>query len=172
MTDALHVRAIELRMLMGMIAKVSKQAFEQHLTSLNIDLSGLQFGIMHTLEEEPMTISELSRRFSLDPSTLVPTIDALERKGLVNRDRDPNDRRRIPITLTDAGHELLERLPLTSETDPLYVSLQNMGKDAADTLIKLMRELVTNLPEGDELIQSVNTRFNVFCAKLEQKPKK
>jgi DNA-binding MarR family transcriptional regulator len=33
----------------------------------------------------------------LDPSTLVPAVDALERKGLAMRGQDPNDRRRNPL---------------------------------------------------------------------------
>ena len=46
---------------------------------------------------EPLTSSELSRKFQVDPSTLVPTVNGLEKRGLIYRTRDTNDRRRQPF---------------------------------------------------------------------------
>lgn len=44
--------------------------------------------------------------------TVSQTLITLESKGLVRRDRCPNDRRAIVLALTDAGREMLAQDPL------------------------------------------------------------
>jgi DNA-binding MarR family transcriptional regulator len=52
---------------------------------------------------------ELGGRMGLDPSGLVGAIDQLEDMGLVERRRDPADRRRNAVGLTDEGTATLRR---------------------------------------------------------------
>ncbi|MCR6485568.1 MarR family winged helix-turn-helix transcriptional regulator [Amycolatopsis sp. OK19-0408] len=50
---------------------------------------------------------ELGATLGIDKSTLVRIVDDLERRGLVNRRRAPEDRRAYEIVLTDAGEQRL-----------------------------------------------------------------
>lgn len=50
---------------------------------------------------------ELASFLSLDPSQVVPLVDELEAKGLVERMADPRDRRANVVQATDAGLKLL-----------------------------------------------------------------
>src|SRR3546814_10986237 len=43
--------------------------------------------------------------------TVSQTVGALERKGLVERTGDPDDRRLVRLSLTEAGHAMLGRAP-------------------------------------------------------------
>ncbi|MDQ1129623.1 MarR family winged helix-turn-helix transcriptional regulator [Microbacterium sp. SORGH_AS_0888] len=52
------------------------------------------------------TQRELSEFLQLDPSQIVALIDALETRGLVTREPDPNDRRANILMCTDAGRVL------------------------------------------------------------------
>jgi len=61
--------------------------------------------------EEPMPVRELSARMGLDASTVTRLVDGLARDGLAGRARDEGgDRRRVFVSLTDAGRELADRL--------------------------------------------------------------
>jgi DNA-binding MarR family transcriptional regulator len=57
-----------------------------------------------------MTAGQLARLFHLDAAT-VSTLQRLEKKGLVQRRRDPRDRRRASLGLTALGREI-DALPL------------------------------------------------------------
>ncbi|MFL6170443.1 MAG: MarR family winged helix-turn-helix transcriptional regulator [Ornithinibacter sp.] len=66
-----------------------------------------QYLVMLALwEDEPLRVSELADRLSLEPATLSPLLKRLEAGGLVTRRRDPCDERAVAITLTPAGRRL------------------------------------------------------------------
>jgi DNA-binding MarR family transcriptional regulator len=53
---------------------------------------------------------DLSKLLALDPTTVVTVIDELERRGFVERRRNPADRRRYSLILADSGREALGAL--------------------------------------------------------------
>ena len=57
-------------------------------------------------EQDSPTVSELGERLNLDSGTLTPLLKRLEAAGLVQRQRDPQDERRVRIALTSAGQAL------------------------------------------------------------------
>ena len=59
--------------------------------------------------EEPLSVTELSRRLELDPATLSRLLRRLEAAGLVRRDRNPADERSLAVALTPRGRDLRTR---------------------------------------------------------------
>jgi DNA-binding MarR family transcriptional regulator len=57
----------------------------------------------------PGTQHEIARLLGKAPGIVVAVVDQLERNGLVERNRDPRDRRRSRVTLTAAGTAALAR---------------------------------------------------------------
>jgi DNA-binding MarR family transcriptional regulator len=57
--------------------------------------------------EEGISQQKLGERLTLEPSGIVPTIDELEAQGLLERRRDPEDRRRYALYLTPDGQAKL-----------------------------------------------------------------
>lgn len=57
-----------------------------------------------------MTLNDLAEQLLLKPHTAVELVDRLEEKGLVRRERDDQDRRRVFLTLTAPAEAVLETL--------------------------------------------------------------
>jgi DNA-binding MarR family transcriptional regulator len=57
----------------------------------------------------PATAAELARSEQITPQAMSATIAALERRGLVERQPDPNDGRRAITSVRPAGRKLLRR---------------------------------------------------------------
>ncbi|MBU2333142.1 MAG: MarR family transcriptional regulator, partial [Gammaproteobacteria bacterium] len=72
----------------------------------------VQLMILQVLASEgQLTASDLSRRVSLTAATLSGQIDRLEERGLLQRQRDEQDRRRQWLLLSDSGRALLQQAP-------------------------------------------------------------
>ncbi|GAB4114482.1 MAG: hypothetical protein Fur005_42810 [Roseiflexaceae bacterium] len=69
------------------------------------------FSQMRTLEmlrERPWALSDLAARHHVAASTMSRTVDSLVERGLIERQTAADDRRKIVLTLTDAGVAMLD----------------------------------------------------------------
>lgn len=57
--------------------------------------------------EGPATSAELARSAQISPQSMGTTIATLTERGLVRRDRDPGDGRRVVLSVTRDGRKLL-----------------------------------------------------------------
>lgn len=82
-------------------------------------LTGLtlpQLIVMQTLREEgQMTPGALSKQVVLTQATVTSILDRLEKKNLVLRERGSEDKRKVWISLTDDGVELMKGAPATRQ---------------------------------------------------------
>ena len=63
--------------------------------------------VLTALRAEPMrTQVALAKTISADKTRLIPVLDDLQRRGLIEREPDPADRRVRLLALTDAGRDL------------------------------------------------------------------
>jgi DNA-binding MarR family transcriptional regulator len=75
-----------------------------------IGLTYPQYLVMLVLWETPSrTVGELGAALHLDSGTLTPLLKRLEANGLVDRMRDPDDERRVIVTLTPDGKALKKK---------------------------------------------------------------
>jgi len=81
-----------------------KHAHQHGFSTTQFMVLGL---VERSREGEPCTISSLAAKLGLDPATVVRTIDSLEKRGLVERKRDKQDRRQVFIIFTESGHQSL-----------------------------------------------------------------
>lgn len=85
------------------------------------NISGPQLMCLHELlDHDGMTVSQLSKEIFLSPSTVVGILDRLEKQELVKRVRSEEDRRKVMLSVTQAGRQLVEDAP-----PPLHNALQD-----------------------------------------------
>jgi DNA-binding MarR family transcriptional regulator len=61
-------------------------------------------------EQDGVNVKDLSKQLLLDSSSLTGHLDRLEKRGLVLRQDDPEDRRAVRVFLTEKGRQLKEQL--------------------------------------------------------------
>jgi MarR family transcriptional regulator, organic hydroperoxide resistance regulator len=83
----------------------------------------------------PMAVGDISARLRLDSGTVTPLLKRLEHVGLVTRERDGHDERRVLVRLTPEGTALRER----AATVPARIFSQ-LGMAPAE-LVRLRDEL-------------------------------
>jgi DNA-binding MarR family transcriptional regulator len=154
-----HRQAIEARILMMMLIKVSARSTEHFLETNQCNVTALQLGVLRALSHKQLTLSELSKNFTLDPSTLVPVVDALEGKGYVQRQRDPHDRRRVPLMLTDEGSALLYDAMRAMDVDPVVAAIEGMGAEQRDVFLETLRAIMTQVPDGVSMMAEMQERI-------------
>jgi DNA-binding MarR family transcriptional regulator len=74
------------------------------------DLSLTQLRVLGILRDRRLRVTDLAAYLGLDKSTLSGLIDRAERRGLLARGKNPDDRRVVEVYMTSAGKELFERL--------------------------------------------------------------
>ncbi|MCP5094170.1 MAG: MarR family transcriptional regulator [Chloroflexi bacterium] len=147
-SENLYPIAVEIQTYAALLLKFFNAALEERLRTHGEKISGLQHGVLRMLLFESLTISEISQRLGLTPSTLVRSVDSLERKGLTQRGSDPHDRRRHPVSITNKGRALMTAVPVIGITDPTLLALEKHGIESAAQLRDLLRELIKEFPEG------------------------
>jgi len=121
---------------------------EAHLAP--VDLDGRGYSILSIIEsDDPGSQQEIARLLGKAPALVVSAIDELEARGLVERTRDPQDRRRSRVTLTAAGRRTLRRAHQLAD-EAVATLLPGLDADELDELRALLaRGLgVTTAGEG------------------------
>lgn len=98
-----------------MVGQALEEIADTRLEPSGVDAIG--YCILATLSvDSPPTQHELARLMGKAPGVIVAEIDHLEAGRLVQRNRDPQDRRRSRVTLTDAGTEVLASADQVADT--------------------------------------------------------
>ncbi|GAB4580776.1 MAG: MarR family transcriptional regulator [Anaerolineales bacterium] len=110
------------------------------------DLTQVQYYALLRLQAGPKPLRQLSKELLCDPSNITRVAGILERKGLIIRVGDENDRRVTLAKLTSNGEQLISQL---EQTHTAYVQ-QRMGMLTAEeraSLANLLNKLNNGLRE-------------------------
>lgn len=90
-------------------------------------VTALQYTALSVLERRPtMSASDLARASFVRAQSTADLVAALTRRGLIERSVDPNNRRRLLISLTEEGYAFL------AEYDPLVAELEEQMLNGLD----------------------------------------
>jgi DNA-binding MarR family transcriptional regulator len=113
-----------------------------------IKLTRLEYSILHILcneSSEDTTITSISELMNVEPPTLVSAIAKLERKKLISKARDPNDRRRMPLRITPAGRTLARKI-LEPMNRSFAKAFSRIGEQKTRLFLSLLQEIIMNRP--------------------------
>jgi MarR family transcriptional regulator for hemolysin len=98
------------------------------------------------LEQGDINQLELGQRAGIPATTMVSALDGLEQRELIRRSRDPQDRRKYYIGITDSGRILLNRL-LPAIHDAAHQSMSGISTNDLETFWRVLLRIESNLSE-------------------------
>lgn len=97
-----------------------------------------------------MDSSTLAAECGVAKGTMTGMVTTLEKRELVVRGRDEHDRRRIEVSLTDAGLELISGLYPRFNSGLETTLTTGLSAQEQQTLSSLLRRIITNADESPQ----------------------
>lgn len=100
-------------------------------------------GILYELSKNPngVTPGELSERLAVGSGRIGNALKSMEEKGAIERKADPEDHRKVLVTLTYKGKEFINQLQKQFEERLDYV-IDKFGEEKFEEYLRLSHEFV------------------------------
>jgi DNA-binding MarR family transcriptional regulator len=95
------------------------------------------------------TSGQIAREVSLSQATVTTILDRLEKKGLLTRVRSTEDKRKVIVTLTNAGTMALSKAP-TLLQESFINAFNKLDSDEQDSMLSTLQH-VASMMNADEL---------------------
>lgn len=132
MPDATDESVTKIERLLRHVAFIIKKRGRDIL--IDFGITSPQFNALLTLREHPkMTMGELCEKLFLACSTATDLIDRMEKNGLLERNRDTEDRRVIRLSTSEKGQQVINEVIVARRR---YVAsmLEKLTHEEADQL--------------------------------------
>lgn len=104
-----------------------------------------QFGVLEVLHHlGPMCQNEIGAKLLKSGGNMTLVIDNLEKRRLVQRQRNPQDRRMMNVSLTQAGEALISKI-LPGHVQAITEEMSVLSPEEQETLGELCRKLGKNV---------------------------
>jgi DNA-binding MarR family transcriptional regulator len=90
-----------------MVGRTKRMRVPDELAGMNLAPRHLSL-FAYLLFDGPLGVNELAERLEVTPATVSLMVGELSRKGVLDRDEDPADRRRAIVSLADAHREAID----------------------------------------------------------------
>ena len=98
--------------------------------------------VIHFVGRNPsITVSELLAILKITKQSLSRVLGQLVREGFIHQDQDPEDRRKRPLTLTDAGRDL-ERRVSQDQRRRIAHAYRDAGPDAVAGFRQVLLDMI------------------------------
>jgi MarR family transcriptional regulator, organic hydroperoxide resistance regulator len=132
---------------LGLLVRSTHRAFVRALATelAPHGISNAEWSALRVLwRSDPPTQVELAEQLAVEKASVTPVLAGLERKGLVRRGRDAEDRRKTPIHLTARGRALeAALLPLGAQVNARAEA--GLGARDRATLRRLLHRVLGQL---------------------------
>ena len=127
--------------LLSQLGAHSSRRWQERLAPIGLDARSVLV-LRHVAAEQGRTQSSLSASLAVPPSRIVGIVDELERRGLLERRANPNDRRAHALWLTGSGHAVLGELLAISRAHEAEICA-GLPESDRRRLIELLERIVS-----------------------------
>ncbi|RZI42449.1 MarR family transcriptional regulator [Herbaspirillum sp. HC18] len=108
------------------------------------DMTHAQFGIfLRLLQGQAKTAADLARELMTDTGAMTRSLDRLEEKGFIRRNRSCVDRRIVEVELTDKGRQLADSMTAVA-IEALNHHLRGFSVEEVDQFKGFLRRMIAN----------------------------
>lgn len=139
----------ELQIFIGMSRALNEINRENNKIYTKYGLTMAQFGVLEALYHKgPLTVGQVQEKILSTSGTIPVIVKNLEKNGFITRRQDEKDKRKVILTITGKGRDLMDKVyPLNEET---IISKMNIWtQEEQIQLVKLMKKF-GGLDNGEE----------------------
>lgn len=115
----------------------------------DFDITTPQFLALVVLKDRPgITMGELCERLYLACSTATDLIDRMEKNGYLERNRDPDDRRVIRLSITEKGQDIIDQV-INARRRYVESILSQLTQEEIDQLERSLEKLDALMVAGE-----------------------
>lgn len=131
--------------IVNIVANRMKQELETTFEKSGYDISALQWMLLSIIHENNgISQNELSKKSKKDKTNIARVIDKLEKKELIKRIRDDNDKRAFRLYATNKGKELRGELSLLA-SGVVDKSTNGITEEEHQICLDTLKKIYTNL---------------------------
>ncbi|ATH95258.1 MarR family winged helix-turn-helix transcriptional regulator [Bacillus glycinifermentans] len=93
-------------------------------------------------EHEILSVKKMGELLYLDSGTLTPMLKRMEQRGLITRERSPEDERSVIVKLTSSGAEMKERASCIPQT---MLAQTNLPAEELERLTHVLGSLLASM---------------------------
>lgn len=140
--------------LLAQVGAHAAQRFSERIAEL--DLTPPQVGLLRLVAARPgQSQQAIAAQLGTPPTRLVALVDGLEKRGLIERRRNPDDRRLYAVELTDDGRAFMGRVAQAAASHEHAITAA-LTEDERGTL----HDLLTKVAEEQGLTAGVRGLAN------------
>ena len=148
----------------GVFLNLVHNRFKQYITTLfqkeGYNITPEQFLVLDTLwNEGKMSQQQIADTILKDKNSVVKLIDGLEKKGLVKRISNIDDRRQNLIEITQSGKEIEQNVKNIA-INAVEMTICDIPKDEMVVFIKVLKKMAQNINNDDNLKELINNKIN------------
>jgi len=115
-----------------------------------------QVRALRKLAKQPRSLGQLGAELVLSPPSVTRLVDRLEERGLIERRRDDDDRRKVLANLNAEGRRLVGEIPLLEGT-PIRTAVERMTPADRTRIAAAMRDFTSAVRQVEEETLLVET---------------
>lgn len=148
----------EIAFLLSQLGSHAAERFKEMAAAL--DFTRPEAGLLRVIALQPgLSQQAVADLLGTPPSRLVALVDGLEKRGLVERRRNPTDRRHYALHLTAEGERVMRKLAATS-----IAHEQSVVEPLSATERRQLNRLLTKLAAAHQLRPGIHPGYRTLSA--------